>query len=149
MKFQESITQNGFQRENNSKGRVPGRVSPIHQRSPEHRSLPESRVLSIQVSDIAIDQAPVTPACFPFRRSFFPPYFITYWLTSWVLQVHQSHSFKRVLSFCVCVESPGKDWYCNLHNRVLFSPPPISNADLGIERHLLMLKRVLDSKDTF
>ena len=29
-------------------------------------------------------------------------YFITYWLTSWVLQVHKSPSFKKLFGFCVC-----------------------------------------------
>lgn len=62
----------------------------------------EPSALNPGMSVIAIDQAFCHTCMLSFRASFFPLYFITYWLTSWVLQVHKSHSFKRVLGFCVC-----------------------------------------------
>lgn len=53
----------------------------------------------------------------------FSLYFITYWLTSWVLQVHKSPSFKRLLGFWVCRLSVlEKIWYLKHSNKELHLP---------------------------
>lgn len=53
----------------------------------------------------------------------FSLYFITYWLTSWVLQVHKSPSFKRLLGFWVCrLRVLEKIWYLNHSNKELHLP---------------------------
>lgn len=56
----------------------------------------------------------------------FSLYFITYWLTSWALQVHKSPSFERFLAFCVCVE-----WEYYWKRLILESQPQRTSSSFG------------------
>lgn len=73
----------------------------------------ELNAFNPDTSVVAIDRA----FCHTCLLFFLSLYFITYWLTSWVLQVHKSPSFKRLL--CVQTKSTGKDWYLNHRNKEL------------------------------
>lgn len=70
-------------------------------------------------------------------------YFITYWLTSWVLQVHKSHSFNRLLGFCVCrlrlLEKI--DTRITVTKNFIF-PPSVSYARVISKDSVIMMKQI-------